>query len=41
MSTSKDVTGWEAGLSGDEQIRIALREIIKRGGQARTGGTNQ
>ena len=36
MSTSKDVTGWEAGLSGDEQIRIALGEIIKRGGQART-----
>jgi Restriction endonuclease len=29
------VTGFEAGLSGDEQIRIALQRIIERGGEAR------
>jgi hypothetical protein len=27
-------TGFEAGLSGDEQIRVALRRIIERGGEA-------
>jgi hypothetical protein len=29
-----EVTGFEAGLSGDDQIRIALREIADRGGTA-------
>ena len=28
------VTGAEAGLSGDDQIRIALRKIEERGGSA-------
>jgi hypothetical protein len=27
-------TGFEAGLSGDEQIRVALRRVIERGGEA-------
>ncbi len=27
-------TGAEAGLSGDNQIKIALREIVRRGGLA-------
>jgi len=30
MPAAKEVTGWEAGLSGDDQIRIALREIVRR-----------
>lgn len=30
------VTGKEAGLSGDDQIRFALQEIIRRGGMAET-----
>jgi hypothetical protein len=30
----KEVTGFEAGLSGDEQIRIVLVEIIRKGGRA-------
>lgn len=30
------VTGREAGLSGDDQIRFALQEIIRRGGMAET-----
>jgi len=34
MKHLREVTGSEAGLSGDEQIRIALRRIIKRGGEA-------
>jgi hypothetical protein len=28
------VTGNDVGLSGDEQIRIALEEIVTRGGSA-------
>jgi hypothetical protein len=35
MSAPKEVTGSDAGLSGDDQIRIALREILRRGGSAR------
>ena len=31
------VTGKDAGLSGDDQIRIALREMVKRGGRAVMG----
>lgn len=34
MSESQELTGHEAGLSGDEQIRIALQEIISNGGVA-------
>jgi Restriction endonuclease len=33
-STLKPLTGAEAGLSGDEQVRLALREIASRGGCA-------
>lgn len=32
--SNQGVTGFQAGLSGDEQIRIALREIAGRGGKA-------
>ncbi len=34
VNAVRPVTGFEAGLSGDEQIRIALRRIIERGGEA-------
>ncbi len=34
MSELKQVTGFEAGLSGDDQIRIALQRMIERGGEA-------
>jgi hypothetical protein len=37
MARLKLVTGHEAGLSGDDQIRIVLHEIVCRGGSARTG----
>ncbi len=30
-------TGHDAGLSGDEQILLVLRELVRRGGQAKTG----
>lgn len=30
----RQATGFEAGISGDEQIRIVLRRIIARGGEA-------
>lgn len=30
----KKMTGYEAGLSGDDQIRLALQRIIERGGAA-------
>lgn len=30
----RQATGFEAGFSGDEQIRVALRRIIERGGEA-------
>lgn len=30
------VTGREGGLSGDDQIRFALQEVIRRGGMAET-----
>src|SRR5207248_2983385 len=33
---AKLVTGHEAGLSGDDQIRLALQEIARRGGHAET-----
>lgn len=32
--TQRKVTGTEAGFSGDEQIRIALRAIVEKGGKA-------
>jgi Restriction endonuclease len=31
-----EVTGAEAGLSGDDQIRIALAQMLRQGGRART-----
>src|SRR5262245_1372750 len=34
INTTDGVTGFEAGLSGDEQIRIALQEIVASGGSA-------
>lgn len=34
------VTGFDAGLSGDEQIRIALKRIIERGGEAQMPDIN-
>ncbi len=34
MNEVKQVTGFEAGLSGDEQIRIALLRMIEHGGEA-------
>ncbi len=34
MSEAKQATGCEAGLSGDEQIRIALKRIMDLGGEA-------
>lgn len=34
MNEPKQLTGFEAGLSGDEQIRIALQRMIERGGEA-------
>lgn len=30
-------TGNDAGISGDEQIRLILRELVRRGGRAKTG----
>ena len=36
MGILKPVTGFEAGLTGDEQIRIALAEMLRLGGRART-----
>lgn len=33
MNEVRRVTGFEAGLSGDEQIRIALQRMIERGGE--------
>lgn len=33
-SAIREVTAAEAGLSGDDQMTIALREIVRRGGQA-------
>jgi hypothetical protein len=33
-TTPRDATGNDVGLSGDEQIRIALEEIVTRGGSA-------
>ena len=35
MSDGKQATGFEAGLSGDDQIRIALHRMIECGGEAR------
>jgi hypothetical protein len=34
MSEPKQVTGYDAGLSGDDQIRIALQRMIESGGEA-------
>ena len=34
MDENKGLTGAEAGLSGDDQIKIALREIVAQGGSA-------
>lgn len=34
MNEARHVTGVDAGLSGDDQIRIALQRIIERGGEA-------
>lgn len=34
MAEAPLVTGFDAGLSGDEQIRIALQRIVERGGEA-------
>jgi len=34
MSTPKVLTGSQAGLSSDKQIRIALRAILNNGGVA-------
>jgi hypothetical protein len=33
---TKQVTGFDGGLSGDDQVRLALQEIIRRGGTAQT-----
>jgi hypothetical protein len=33
----KPATGSDAGLSGDDQIRLVLQEIVRRGGRAKTG----
>lgn len=33
-SERQKMTGAEAGINGDEQIRIALRTIVERGGTA-------
>ena len=33
MSDLKAATGFEAGLTGDEQIRIALQRLLERGGE--------
>src|SRR4051794_40120308 len=33
-TTTRQVTGFEAGLSGDDQIRLVLQEILRRGGEA-------
>lgn len=35
MNELRQATGFEAGLSGDDQIRIALERMIERGGEAR------
>jgi hypothetical protein len=29
-----EMTGFDAGISGDDQIRIVLQEIVHRGGAA-------
>ena len=34
MNELKEATGFEAGLSGDDQIRVALQRMIERGGEA-------
>ena len=34
MNEARPVTGFDAGLSGDDQIRVALQRIIERGGEA-------
>ena len=34
MNELKQATGFEAGLSGDDQIRVALQRMIERGGEA-------
>jgi hypothetical protein len=34
MNELRQATGFEAGLSGDDQIRIALQRMIERGGEA-------
>lgn len=34
MNELKQATGSEAGLSGDDQIRVALQRMIERGGEA-------
>ena len=33
--TLEEVTGFDTGLSGEQQIQIALREIVARGGKAK------
>ena len=33
MEAFRQVTGFDAGFSGDEQIRIALQRIVERGGE--------
>jgi hypothetical protein len=34
MADLQEVTGFEAGLTGDQQIQIALKEIVDKGGTA-------
>ena len=34
MNLKQEVTGYDAGLTGDQQIQIALQEIIDQGGKA-------
>jgi hypothetical protein len=34
MADLREVTGFEAGLTGDQQIQIALKEIVDKGGKA-------
>lgn len=34
MADLQEVTGFEAGLTGDQQIQIALKEIVGKGGTA-------
>lgn len=36
ITVPKEATGNEFGLSGDDQIRIALEEMVARGGAAST-----